>query len=109
MNEESLANLDIKPVMKYRYSTRKQALIVKAWIPPLESKRLNLETGIYNTKPLAPNYFKDRFHTAKVLMVCPYCDKQVFKHRLHKHCRSQKCIATQVSLNISTPYLEISP
>ena len=64
-----------------------------------------LEDGVYDKKPLDPNYFNNYYHTHKVETQCTHCCKVfVCKQGLTKHLkRSNLCRRIRATETIETP------
>ena len=65
----------------------------KPFVPKYESARYDKDTGKYCRKPLDPQYFNKYYHEKNVMVPCLYCCKMVGKMKMHRHIKTQYCMA----------------
>ena len=80
---KTLLNVPIKTIIQHK----------REWIPKNNSKRLNQETGVYNIKPIDPEYFNKYYlaHGRKHIM-CKQCHELVLYKSMPTHIKTQKCL-----------------
>ena len=66
-----------------------------SFVPKKSSDRFDKETGIYNIKPLDPEYFKTYYHAHSEKVNCQFCGKLTGQFKMFRHVKSQKCLEAQ--------------
>ena len=67
----------------------------QSFVPKKDSGRFDKETGIYNTKPLDPEYFKKYYHAHSEKVTCQLCGKLTGQFKMFRHVKTQKCLKAQ--------------